>query len=75
MLHVLRLFGGNGIGATQNSNIVSPNVVYFIASGYFVKVGVTSNAGYFLLWTEICFICKLLVILFRYLLLSKEKKS
>lgn len=47
MLHVLRLFGGNGIGATQNSNIVSPNVVYFNAGGYFVKVGVTSNAGYF----------------------------
>lgn len=30
-----------------NSNIVSPNVVYFNASGYFVKVGVTANAGYF----------------------------
>lgn len=49
MLHVLRLFGGNGITATQNSNIVSPNVIYFNAGGYFVKAGVTSNAGDFAL--------------------------
>lgn len=61
--------------ATENSNSVSPNVVYFHASNYFLKVGVTFIQMLDIsLWNETCFICKLLVILFKYLPLSKKKK-
>lgn len=55
-----QLFGGKSIMATENSNNVSPNVVYFHASNYFLKVGVTFIQMVDIsLWNETCFICKL----------------
>lgn len=60
--------GGKAIMATENSNSVSPNVVYFHATNYFLKVGVTFIQMLDIsLWNETCFICKLLVIVFKYL--------